>query len=187
MSAHYDDPDRTPPRGLPRIEPTGERRPARGRSSPDVVATWAAAEARHRAEREAARNRPGPDGPAGERPAGRSPDERSPGRGAADQVGRSAPERLGGHIGPRRVPDGWGVAPAVIGGEPPEAPPPPALPAAVPDGQVPDGQVPDGRAPDGRAPDGRAPGGRVPDEPARGGPAPAKRSFFGKLFNRKAR
>lgn len=167
MSTHYDDPDRTPPRGLPRIEPTGERRPARGRSSPDVVATWAAAEARHRAEREAARNRPGPDGLAGERPAGRSPDERSPGRGAADQAGRSAPEHPGGHIGPRRVPDGWGVAPAVIGGEPPEAPPPPARPAAVPDGQVPGGRTPDGR---------------VPDEPA-----PARRSFFGKLFNRKAR
>ncbi|RKT56861.1 hypothetical protein [Saccharothrix australiensis] len=43
MSTHYDDPDRTPPRGIP-VTPGRRRRPA-------DVAAWNAAEAQHRRAR----------------------------------------------------------------------------------------------------------------------------------------
>ncbi|MEU4803282.1 hypothetical protein [Actinosynnema sp. NPDC023587] len=158
MSAHYDDPDRTPPRGIPaagtgggryRAAPAG---PATG--SPDA---WAAAEAQHRARRHA------PPEERRVRPAAPRPDDgavaHQPFGAPLDQAHGSPVAEdgtaYGGRFAPPSVdPDGWSVAPAVIGGDLPEAvpasAPPPPPPAAPPEPEA----------------------------------APAKRSFLGKLFRR---
>ncbi|WP_433263694.1 hypothetical protein ACQPZF_32930 [Actinosynnema sp. CS-041913] len=124
MSTHIDDPDRTPPQGIPRVDPSAGRRAAP--MAPGTVDAWAAAEAQHRAQRA--------------RPVEDEPVYRNRFTPAATD------------------PDGWSVAPAVIGGELPETPPP---------------------APQARPASHEQPAPR-PDA----APPAAKRSFLGKLFNR---
>ncbi|MBB5955742.1 hypothetical protein FHS29_002323 [Saccharothrix tamanrassetensis] len=158
MSTHFDDPDRTPPQGIPRIDPVGGRHAAPHGQRPGVVDAWNAAEAQHRARR----NQTGQAGPPRARPADPDPrvrPEPAAGYGGPEQRvrpdGRAHADETAhdDRFSPAAAdPDGWSVAPAVIGGELPEAPPPPPRPVA-----------------------------RQP-EPA---PDPAvKRSFLGKLFKR---
>ncbi len=125
MSMNYDDPDRTPPQGIPVqgipvAEQAGGRhhagRPVR--PAPANVDAWAAAEAEHRRVRQLGlRAEPGPHGSADTGPL------------ADDGYDRFTPAATD--------PDGWSVAPAVIGGELPEAPPPPPRPVAPPEPPAP--------------------------------------------------
>ncbi|MEV0681367.1 hypothetical protein AB0I60_33090 [Actinosynnema sp. NPDC050436] len=116
MSTQYDDPDRTPPRGFP----VGGRQPD----------AWAAAEQQHLAARRArppVEPRVGPVAARPEAVAHRPPDAR------ADRRTAHAPaeDEAVHDSGFTPDPEGGSVAPAVIGGDLPEAAPAPPPPRPV--------------------------------------------------------